>query len=503
MTDQLILSIDQGTTSSRTVLFDKTGSCVHVSQKEIKQYYPEEGWVEHDAMEILESVKTCLQAARDYAQGHDASIIVAGLTNQRETIVLWERASGKPLHPAIVWQDRRTTSACDDLRQAGRQGLNVDEESLQQRTGLFFDPYFSASKLAWLLDHVPGARNRAEQGELAAGTIDTFLCWHLLKRSEGKAQHVSDVTNASRTSLMNLESLAWDQELLELFAVPQAVLPEIRPSTNFYGELSIVDVPLCAVIGDQQSAAVGQACIKPGMLKSTYGTGCFVLANTGERPLFSSHRLLTTVAYQARGELAYALEGSLFNAGSAIQWLRDELQLIDTAKEVEALAERAASDSLVTMVPAFSGLGAPAWNPRARAAFFGLTRSSGPAEMCLATLQAIAWQTRDLLDCMEADGLAIETMRVDGGMTANALFVRLLAERCALAIDQPEELECTALGAALLAFAEWQGKPLASITQQWRLKARIAPTSDLSALAEERLRWRKATEAVAVFSART
>ncbi|GGY39866.1 glycerol kinase 1 [Bacterioplanes sanyensis] len=442
---RFLLSLDQGTTSSRAIAFASDGQIVAQAQQEFPQHFPQPGWVEHQPQEIWQST---LDSAREVIRqlGDDATKVAAiGITNQRETTLLWDRQTGEPVYPAIVWQDRRTADACSGLKRLGK------EEWVQKRTGLLLDPYFSATKLAWILDNVDGARQRAERGELAFGTVDTYLLWQL---TQGRV-HATDATNASRTLLFNIHQQCWDDELLALFNIPAAVLPDVRDSSADFGSASAKwlgqEIPIGAMIGDQQSALVGQACFGSGMAKSTYGTGCFVMMNSGEQALHSEHRLLTTVAYRLQGQVTYALEGSIFMAGATIQWIRDGLQLIARASDTQVLAEQTGYDNPVYMVPAFTGLGAPYWDPDARGAILGLTRDTGIKEIVTAGLQAVCYQTRDLLEAMKADGVNPATLRVDGGMVVNDWLMQFLADVLGVHIQRPAITETTALGAAVLA----------------------------------------------------
>ncbi len=446
MTATHVLAIDQGTTSSRAMVFDKGGRPAGQAQKELPQHFPDSGWVEHDPEDIWrDTVEVTKGAIADAGLGPEA-IAAIGITNQRETTVIWDRASGEAIHRAIVWQDRRTAELCARLK---GEGL---EPEVQAKTGLLLDPYFSATKAAWILDAVPGARARAERGELAFGTVDSFLLWRL---TEG-AVHATDATNAARTLLFDIHKQDWDEELLEIFDLPRALLPEVRDCDADFGAApaSLLGraLPVAGMAGDQQAATVGQACFEPGMTKSTYGTGCFALMNTGAEAVASTNRLLTTIAYRIGGETAYALEGSIFVAGAAVQWLRDGLGVIGSAAETEALAKAADPAQEVILVPAFTGLGAPYWDAGARGALFGLTRATGPAELARAALEAVCFQTRDLLDAMAADGTAAPgTLRVDGGMVANDWVMQRLADLTGCAVERPEVAETTALGAACLA----------------------------------------------------
>jgi glycerol kinase len=443
-----ILAIDQGTTSSRAIVFDRALRVRGVAQQEFRQHFPAAGWVEHDPEEIWQSVVKTARAAIRKAGLKAPAIAAIGITNQRETVVVWDRKTGKPIHRAIVWQDRRTAPACAALRDAGH------EAEVTARTGLLLDPYFSATKINWLLNHVKGARKRAERGELAFGTIDTFLIWRLT----GGRVHATDATNASRTSLCNIRTGAWDDHLLELFNVPRAMLPEIRDCAADYGvtDSAILGaaIPISGVAGDQHAAAIGQACFAPGMLKSTYGTGCFALLNTGDKAVASHNRLLTTIAYQLGGKRTYALEGSIFIAGAAVQWLRDGLKIIRKASDAGTLARSADAGQPVYLVPAFVGLGAPHWDADARGAIFGITRATTAAEIARAALEAVCYQTRDLLDAMRKDwaaGSEAPVVRVDGGMVASDWTMQFLADILDAPVDRPAVLETTALGAAYLA----------------------------------------------------
>ncbi|MBE0490513.1 MAG: glycerol kinase GlpK [Halomonas sp.] len=466
-----LLAIDQGTTSSRAILFDREGHRVASAQREFPQIFPSDGWVEHDPASIWSTVlTTCREAIERAGVGLDA-VIGVGITNQRETTLVWDRETGEPLYNAIVWQDRRTADSCQALRDAGHL------EEVQARTGLLIDPYFSATKLAWILDHVEGARERAERGELAFGTVDTFLIWRLT----GGKVHATDATNASRTALFNIHTQRWDPELLELFGIPESLLPEVKDSSDDFGVVDAewlgAELPIAGVAGDQQAALVGQACFSPGMGKSTYGTGCFMIVNTGDKAELSRNRLLTTVGYRIDGKTTYAMEGSIFVAGATVQWLRDGLQLFADAAETEALARKTRSGHSVYLVPAFTGLGAPHWDPKARGAIFGLTRDTGIAEIVAAGLQAVCYQTRDLQACM-SDDMAAEpdTLRVDGGMVANNWVMQFLADMLGLAVDRPTVLETTALGAAYLAGLRlgWY-RDLDEIAELWQCERRFTP----------------------------
>jgi len=463
-----ILSIDQGTTSSRAIVFSSQGEAIATGQEEFTQHYPNNGWVEHNADDIWQSTLRSCHAAIKNAGISSDEILGIGITNQRETTIIWDRATGEPIANAIVWQDRRTSDYCQQLRSQGH------EQSIQEKTGLLLDPYFSASKIRWLLDSIPGARAKAEAGELAFGTVDSFLLWKL---SNGK-EHATDATNASRTMLFNIHQQCWDEELLKLFDIPPSLLPEVKDCAADYGhsasELFGQELPILGIAGDQQAALIGQACFEPGMAKSTYGTGCFFMLNTGEQALNSSNRLLTTVAYRLQGKTHYALEGSIFIAGAAIQWLRDGLHLISDAAETEALAKQTDSDHGVYLVPAFTGLGAPYWDPEARGALFGLTRDTGIKELVTAGLESVCYQTKDLQKAMEADGQRPVNIRVDGGMTKNNWVLQKLADILGATIDRPSCVETTALGAAyLVALQAGVLESSESIANLWQLDKRF------------------------------
>lgn len=441
-----ILSIDQGTTSSRAILFNREGEILASAQEEFTQHFPADGWVEHDPEDLWRTVENSCRAVLEKADVGAGQVAAIGITNQRETTLVWDRATGEPVYPAIVWQDRRTHEVCRRLNDQGHGEL------IRERTGLLIDPYFSATKLKWLLDEVPGVRERAEVGELAFGTVDTFLLWRLT----GGRVHATDATNASRTALFNIHTQRWDDDLLELFGIPQSLLPEVKDSSADFGtvddSLLGAPIPVAGIAGDQQAALVGQACFAPGMGKSTYGTGCFMILNTGDKAETSRNRLLTTVGYRLNGKVTYAMEGSIFVAGAAIQWLRDGLKLFADAAETEQLASTTRSGHGVYLVPAFTGLGAPHWDPQARGAIFGLTRDTGIAELVAAGLQSVCFQTRDLQACMDDDIAATTgTLRVDGGMVANNWVMQFLADMLGVPVDRPQVLETTALGAAYLA----------------------------------------------------
>ena len=462
-----ILAIDQGTTSTRTILFDRYARTLRTERREFAQHYPQLGWVEHDAEDIWRDTVATAQASIEEAD----SIAAIGITNQRETVVVWDRLTGRPIHNAIVWQDRRTARACDTLRADGV------ENTIRARTGLLVDPYFSATKLAWILEHVEGARAQAEDGKLAFGTIDSFLLWRLT----GGRVHATDATNASRTQLFNIHDNSWDDELLRIFGIPAALLPEVRDNAGLFGEtdknLFGRAIPITGMAGDQQAALIGQACLLPGMAKSTYGTGCFLLLNTGPRAVLSEHRMLTTIAYRLDGRTTYALEGAIFVAGAAIKWLRDGLGLIESAAETHDMATRLPDSHGVYMVPGFVGLGAPHWDPDARGLICGLTLGSTAAHIARAALESVAFQTWDLARAMHEDGGgAARTIRVDGGMAANNWFCQFLANMLGARVERPAELESTARGAAFLAGLEaglWSGTD--EITQAWALERAYEP----------------------------
>ncbi|MCK5789856.1 MAG: glycerol kinase GlpK [Ketobacter sp.] len=468
---QYLLSIDQGTTSSRAIVFDQRGTIVTSAQREFTQFFPDDGWVEHDVEEIWETTLAVCREALKNAQLSATEIAGIGITNQRETTIVWERDTGRPIHKAIVWQDRRTSALCMELKKQGH------EQRVQAATGLLIDPYFSATKVAWILDHVEGARQRAEQGELAFGTVDSFLLWRLTKG----ASHKTDATNASRTMLYNIHSQQWDDEMLALFRVPRAMMPEVEDCAADFGDADPdwlgASIPVAGIAGDQQAALIGQACFKPGMIKSTYGTGCFMILNTGDEPVESRNRLLTTVGYRLNGKVTYALEGSIFIAGAAIQWLRDGIALISHARETEAMAQEVGVEHGVYMVPAFTGLGAPYWDPEARGALFGLTRDTGIKDIVTAGLQSVAYQTKDLIHAMEADGAGKPTaLRVDGGMVANNWVVQFLSDILNVNVDRPAVIETTALGAAYLAGLQVGVYPsLEEIASLWHCERHFTP----------------------------
>ena len=487
-----ILAIDQGTTSSRAMIFDADLRPVAQAQQEFAQHFPASGWVEHDPDDLWTSVAATCRAAIEKAGLRAGDIAAIGITNQRETTLIWDKKTGRPIHNAIVWQDRRTADICDALRKAGHEALVGDT------TGLLLDPYFSGSKVKWLLDNVDGARARAEAGELAFGTVDTWLIWKLT----GGAVHATDATNAARTMLFDIRSGDWSDEMCAMLDVPRALLPEVRDCAADFGEtradLFGAPIPILGVAGDQQAATIGQACFQPGMMKSTYGTGCFALLNTGDQMVRSDNRLLTTVAYQLDGRRTYALEGSIFIAGAVVQWLRDGLQIIRSAAETQPLSERADDGQGVIMVPAFTGLGAPYWQPQARGAIFGLTRNSGPAEFARAALESVGFQTRDLWEAMRADwqGAGDSVLRVDGGMCASDFAMQFLADILGAPVDRAEVQETTALGAAWLAGMRAGVCPdMQGFADNWRCERRFDPTMEGAARDARYARWQRAVQA--------
>ena len=485
-----ILAIDQGTTSSRAIVFDRDMKVVAVGQKEFAQHYPASGWVEHDPEEIWATVVWAVKTALKKAKLSAADIAAIGITNQRETVVVWDRATGQPIHNAIVWQDRRTAPLCAKLKS---QGL---EPKFAKKTGLLLDPYFSGTKIAWLLDNVKGARKRAEKGELLAGTIDSFLIWRLTAGNF----HMTDATNASRTLVYNIEKNEWDAELLKLLRIPAVTLPEVKDCPADFGvtdrKLFGAEIPILGVAGDQQAATIGQACFEPGMMKSTYGTGCFALLNTGEKLVRSRNRLLSTIAYRLNGRTTYALEGSIFIAGAAVQWLRDGIKVIGKAEHSGVLAAEADPSQDVYLVPAFVGLGAPHWDADARGAIFGLTRNSGPAEFARAALESVAYQTNDLLVAMKKDwkgGSAKTVLRVDGGMVASDWTMQRLADLLDAPVDRPTILETTALGAAWLAGSRAGVWPTAKkFAKAWALDRRFSPSMDAATRKRKLAGWANA-----------
>jgi len=489
MTDY-ILSIDQGTTSSRAIIFNRQGQALWQAQQEFEQLFPADGWVEHRAADIWQSVLSVCREVFEQSQLSAVDINSIGITNQRETTLVWDKVTGEPVYNAIVWQDRRTAEYCEQLKQEGF------EETVSAKTGLLLDPYFSASKLAWILDNVDGVRARAEAGELLFGTVDSYLLWQL---SEGRS-HRTDASNASRTLLFNIHEQCWDEALLTRFNIPRVLLPEVCDSSAHYGDTRLFGAPIAitGVAGDQQAALIGQACFAPGMAKSTYGTGCFLMLNTGEQALRSRNRLLTTVAYRLNGKVCYAAEGSIFIAGAAIQWLRDGLKLLDNAAQSETLARTANPNSQVYFVPAFTGLGAPYWDPHARGAISGITRDTGIAEMVAAALHAVCYQTRDLLEAMSADGASpANTLRIDGGMSSNEWLVQKLADLTGMTVDRPASIETTALGAAYLAgLHTGLFKSLEEIGELWHCHDSKQPKVDPQQSHEQYRGWLDAVERV-------
>jgi len=491
MPSHYILSLDQGTTSSRSMVFDKQGNIISMAQKEFQQIFPQPGWVEHDAEEIWSTQFGTMAEAIAKANIKMKQIAAIGITNQRETTVVWERSTGKPICNAIVWQDRRTAAFCDELKAANLGEL------IKEKTGLVIDAYFSASKLKWILDQVPGAREKAENGELAFGTIDSWLVWKLT----GGEVHATDVSNASRTMLLNIHTVEWDDELLKIFSVPTSILPEVKPSSKIYGVTGNIipesHLPIAGIAGDQQAALFGQMCTQPGMVKNTYGTGCFMLMNTGTKAIASKNNLLTTIAWKIDDKIEYALEGSVFIAGAVVQWLRDGLKIIRTSNEVEELSKNATDSGGVYLVPAFAGLGAPHWNQHARGALFGLTRGSNSAHIARAALDSIAYQTYDVLKAMEADaGINIKELRVDGGATVNKGLMQFQSDILHCKVVRPRITETTALGAAYLAgLAVGYWKNVDEIQQQWQVDKTFSPQLENSRVNELLNGWRRAVKA--------
>ena len=496
MAEHYILALDQGTTSSRSLVVDKKGAIIGQAQKEFKQIFPQPGWVEHDANEIWSTQFGTMAEAMAQAGINTKQVSAIGITNQRETTVVWDKISGQPIYHAIVWQDRRTAAYCDELKVAGLAGL------IQEKTGLIIDAYFSATKLKWILDHVPGARDKAVKGELAFGTIDSWLTWKL---TNGDV-HVTDVSNASRTMLFNIHSLQWDEELLRIFDIPPAVLPVVKPSSKIYGVTGQIipdsRIPVAGIAGDQQAALFGQLCTQPGMVKNTYGTGCFMLMNTGENAITSKNNLLTTIAWQINDKTEYALEGSVFIAGAVVQWLRDELKIIRKSADVEKLAAQVKDTDGVYIVPAFAGLGAPHWNQYARGSVFGLTRGSSNAHIAKAALESIAYQTYDVLKAMEADsGIQIKELRVDGGATVNSALMQFQSDILNCKVVRPKITETTALGAAYLAgLAVGFWKNVEEIQQQWQIDQSFAPSMETDKRNQLVNGWQRAVKASIAWS---
>ena len=487
-----ILAIDQGTTSSRAIIFDNKMNLVATAQEEFPQLYPQSGWVEHDPNDLWNTTVSTCQQVVEHSGISFSHIAAMGITNQRETTIVWDKATGKPIHNAIVWQDRRTADYCQTLRDAGHDDLFTD------RTGLLVDPYFSGTKLKWILDSVDGSRERAKNGELLFGTVDSFLIWKL---SDGKS-HATDATNAARTMLYDIRKGCWSKTICDLLDIPINMLPTVKDSAADFGkthaDLFGLEFPICGVAGDQQAAAIGQACFKPGMMKSTYGTGCFALLNTGDTPVKSKNRLLTTIAYQLDGKPTYALEGSIFIAGAVVQWLRDGLQIIDHAKETQELAEQSDEEQNVVLVPAFTGLGAPYWNADCRGAVFGLSRNTGPAEMARAALESVGYQTRDLLEAMHEDWTPQEsdgTLRVDGGMSSSQYTMQFLSDIIDAPVDRPKVQEATALGAAWLAgmfIGLYPGQE--EFAKKWALDYRFTPNMNDELRQKKYESWKRAVK---------
>ncbi len=473
MGENLILSIDQGTTSSRAILFAKDGTSVFTAQREFTQHFPNSGWVEHDPEEIWQTILTVCEEAVKAATNGGHTIAAAGITNQRETTVVWNRKTGTAVHNAIVWQDRRTSSFCTELKEAGH------EPGFTAKTGLLLDPYFSGTKIKWILDNVEGARASAENGDLAFGTIDSFLLWRF---SNGQ-RHITDATNASRTLIYNIHKSEWDDELLNILDIPKSMLPDVQDSSSDFGSIDKSlfgeEIRIGGVAGDQQAATFGQVCLEPGTIKSTYGTGCFVILNTGNEALPSDNKLLTTVAYQLNGKPTYAIEGSIFVAGAAVQWLRDGLGVIQSAEETESMAHQLSSNQGVYLVPAFTGLGAPYWNPDARGALFGLTRDTGIEQIVRATLESVAFQTYDLFKAMADDGVTPTKVRVDGGMVQNNWLCQFLADILNIPVQRPMQTETTALGAAYLAGLHCGVyKSHQDLAANWKIDREFTPTME-------------------------
>ncbi len=483
-----ILSLDAGTTSSRAILFNHDSEIVSVAQKEFTQIYPKAGWVEHDAMEIWATQSGVVTEAMSKIGATAEDIAAIGITNQRETTVVWDRKTGEPIYNAIVWQCRRTASFCDELKARGL------EDYVRENTGLVIDAYFSGTKINWILNNVPGARERAEKGELAFGTIDTWLIWKL---TDGKV-HVTDYSNASRTMAFNIKTLKWDEKMLKELDIPASMLPEVRPSSAVYGTTTLygTEIPIAGAAGDQQAALFGQACFEPGMAKNTYGTGCFMLMNTGDKPVKSNSGLVTTIAWGLDGEVDYALEGSIFVAGAAIQWLRDEVRLVDSSPDSEFYCNKVADTNGVYMVPAFVGLGAPHWDMYARGAILGLTRGANKSHLIRATVESLAYQTKDVLDAMEKDSnIKLAALKVDGGACANDFLMQFQADILGVPVDRPSIVETTAMGAAYLAGLAvkfWDGK--ADVTAAWKLDRSFNPAMDADVRAKLYAGWLKAVE---------
>lgn len=488
MSEKFILAIDQGTSSSRAILFDRMGRPVAVGQQEFRQYYPQPGWVEHDPEEIWISQVEAIKTAMAMAGAARQDIVAIGITNQRETTVVWNRITGQPVHPAIVWQDRRTSGTCGRLKADGM------ERTVHSRTGLYLDPYFSATKIGWILDHVDGAREMAHRGELLFGTIDSWLIWKL----SGGRSHVTDVTNASRTLLMNIHTMEWDSHLLDLLGIPRAILPEIRSCSELVAEVEhpheLRGLPICGVAGDQQAALFGQACFNPGMVKNTYGTGCFLLMNTGKDPVDSNNNLLTTIAWRLNGETCYALEGSVFSGGAIVQWLRDELGIIQSAQECDTLAEQVEGNGGLYLVPALAGLGAPHWDPYARGLAIGITRGTNRKHFCRAALESIAYQSAEVIECMQRDsGIHLRELRVDGGASNSRPLLQFQSDLLRKDVVRPVCTETTAQGAAFLAglaIGFYDG--LHAIQENWRISEVFNPQMEQGIVDNMKIQWDKA-----------
>lgn len=494
-----ILALDQGTTSCRALIFDKKGRIVSSAQKEFTQHFPKSGWVEHDPLEIWDTQAEMMNEAVGSKKITPAEIAGIGITNQRETVVVWDKHTGTPVYNAIVWQDKRTAAYCDELKKEGLSPL------IREKTGLVIDAYFSGTKVKWILDHVEGARQKAEAGDLLMGTIDTWLIW---KMTEG-ALHITDVTNASRTLFFNINTLEWDEELLTLFNIPSSLLPEVKPSSELYGKTSGKwlgrEIPIAGIAGDQQAALFGQMCTNPGMVKNTYGTGCFMLMNIGENPIISKNNLLTSVGWQINGKTQYILEGSIFIGGAVVQWLRDSLKIIESSGEVEKLACTVENTDGVYFVPAFAGLGAPYWNQHAKGSIFGLSRGSTYAHIARAAIESIAFQTMDVLKAMEADaGIDIQELRVDGGATVNNLLMQFQADVLDTVVVRPKIVETTVMGAAFLAgLAVGFWSDLKEIESIWESEKRFEPAEDRTAVVEGIKGWYRAIKALEYWSKET
>ena len=496
MDKQYVLAIDQGTTSSRAMLFDRAGRVAGVAQREFAQLFPQPGWVEHDPREILTSVYTTITELLNREQVDPRSIAAIGITNQRETTVVWDKATGQPIHNAIVWQSRQSHAICERLKAEGHEPL------IRRRTGLLFDAYFSATKIRWILDHVDGAQARAERGDLLFGTIDSWLIWNL----SGRQAHVTDVTNAARTLLFDIHALQWDEELLALFDIPRAMLPQVRSSSEVYATTQAQfffdqHIPIAGIAGDQQAALFGQACFEPGMAKNTYGTGCFMLMNTGTKAVISDNGLLTTIAWSVDGRVEYALEGAIFVAGSVVQWLRDGLRMFGRSSDCEAYAERVADTGGVYVVPAFVGLGAPYWRSDVRGAMFGLTRGTGKEHFVRAAVESMAYQTRDVLAAMQADaGIELKELRADGGAIANNFLAQFQSDLLGVPVLRPQVAETTALGAAYLAGLAtgfWRSRE--EIAEQWAIDRRFEPRMPAQQREALYAGWQQAVEATMGF----